>query len=186
MEIDFTAITACGGDGSDCEHCQNQKERLDMLTDVYRQRNAAFSSTLPSLWKNIGTHGIMTLSTCSGTHVTSRPMSVIVIDGKFYCQTDENYLKCRQLQENPNAALCYKNFSIEGICCIIGKPFQHHFFVKAMNAHFPDAAARWSALPTECVLAITPGLIRCWTYENNRPCMEYWDFQNQFYRREWQ
>ena len=39
------------------------------------------------LWNKIGSSGIMILSTCADIRVTSRAMSVVVIDGKFYCQT---------------------------------------------------------------------------------------------------
>ena len=38
-----------------------------------------FSEKLPALWKKIGTHGVMVLSTCSENRVTSRPVSVVVI-----------------------------------------------------------------------------------------------------------
>ena len=34
-----------------------------------------------NLWEQIGTHGIMILSTCSDNRVTSRAMSVVVING---------------------------------------------------------------------------------------------------------
>lgn len=137
------------------------------------------------LWKKIGTHGVMVLSTCAGNRVTSRPMSMVVLDGKFYCQTDENYLKCQQIRCNSHAAICHKNFSIEGICRIIGRPLEQDFFIKTMKKYFPLAAMRWSALPTECVLEIVPTLIYLWDYELTKPYMEYWDFQNMVYRKEW-
>lgn len=145
----------------------------------------SFSAHLSELWDRIGTHGVMTLSTCADCRVTSRPMSVVVIGGKFCCQTDENYLKCRQLRENPNAALCHNNFSIEGKCRIIGRPYEHIAFIEAMNKHYGSAVERWSSLPTECVLEITPSLIYSWDYEDSKPYMEYWDFENLTYRKEW-
>lgn len=88
------------------------------------------------LWDRIGSHGVMTLSTCADSRVTSRPMSVGVIGGKFYCQTDESYPKCGQLRKNPNAALCFGNFSIKGKCRIIGRPCEHEFFIEAMKKIF--------------------------------------------------
>ncbi|MCI5753004.1 MAG: pyridoxamine 5'-phosphate oxidase family protein [Oscillospiraceae bacterium] len=145
----------------------------------------SFSAHLPELWNRIGTHGVMTLSTCSDERVTSRPMSVVVIGGKFYCRTDENYLKCRQLRKNPNAALCHNNFSIEGKCRIIGRPYEHEAFIEAMKKHYGSAVERWSSLPSECVLEITPSLIYSWDYEDSKPYMEYWDFEDISYRKEW-
>ena len=144
-----------------------------------------FEKQLSRLWKLMGSHSVMVLSACAYNRVTSRPMSVVMIDGKFYCQTDINYLKCKQLSENPNAALSLKNFSIEGTCRIIGKPSEHELFMQAMKKHFPLAAKRWSSIPTECLLEITPTLVYLWDYELTKPYMEYWNFQSKSYRKEW-
>lgn len=144
-----------------------------------------FPKILPALWKKIGTHGVMVLSTCSENRVTSRPVSAVVIDGRFYFQTDENYLKCKQLSENENAALCVKNFSIEGKCRSIGNPFDNGFFISAMRKNFPNAVERWSSLPSEQALEITPTLIYSWDYEHDMPYMEYWDFENFTYKKEY-
>lgn len=142
------------------------------------------NSEFQRLWSKIGSHGIMVLSTCMDNRVTSRSMSVVVINGKFYCQTDERYLKCRQIKANPNVSLCVNNFSVEGECRIIGKPFENEFFINAMKEHFPDAVSRWSKLPTECVLEIKPKLVSAWIYEDNKPYIERWDFENKFYTKE--
>lgn len=144
----------------------------------------SFDEKLPALWKAIGTHGIMTLSTCSENRVTSRPMSMVVIDGRFYCQTNEKYLKCRQIAENPNVSLCCGNYSLEGKCSIIGKPYDILEFIKAMQKSFPDAVKRWSHFPGECVLEITPTLARSWVYENDVPYIETWNLSNNTYRKE--
>ena len=144
-----------------------------------------FSEQCKKLWKQIGTHGVMVLSTCADGRVTSRPVSVVVIDGKFYCQTDENYLKYRQIIQNENAALCVKNFSVEGKCRSIGKPADNDFFISAMRKYFANAAERWSYLPSEQVLEITPRLVYSWDYENDMPYMEYRDFENLTYRKEY-
>lgn len=143
------------------------------------------STEFKNLWKKIGTHGVMTLSACSENRVTSRPMSVVVINGRFYCQTDETYLKCKQISDNPNVALCFKNFSIEGVCRIIGRPVEHKDFIESMSKHFRSAVKRYSSLPTECVLEITPTLIYSWNYNIClKPYMEYWDFQNLCYTKQ--
>lgn len=137
-----------------------------------------------SLWQKIGKSGVMILSTCSDNRVTSRAMSVVVIDGKFYCQTDERYLKCRQIKANPKVSLCINNFSIEGECYIIGKPSENSFFIDKMKEYFSDAVSRWSKLPTECVLEITPKLVSSWIYEDNKPYIERWNFENSNYVKE--
>lgn len=137
-----------------------------------------------SLWNKIGSAGVMILSTCADNRVTSRAMSVVVIGGKFYCQTDERYLKCRQIKANPMVSLCVNNFSIEGECRIIGRPYENGLFIEKMKACFPDAVSRWSKLPTECVLEITPMRISSWIYEDGKPYIEHWDFENNSYVKE--
>lgn len=145
-----------------------------------------FSEKLPALWKKIGSHGVMVLSTCAENRVTSRPVSAVVIDGKFYCQTDENYLKYKQLMRNENAALSVKNFSIEGKCRDIGRPADSEAFTKAMKKYFLPAYMNYSKLDAERVLEFTPTLIYSWSYDKlARPYMEYWDFENLKYRKEY-
>ncbi len=143
-----------------------------------------FSEKLPALWKKIGSHGVMVLSTCAGNRVTSRPVSVVVLDGRFYFQTDENYLKYKQLSENENAALSVKNFSIEGKCKDIGRPADSEAFTKAMKKYFLPAYMNYSKLESERVLEFVPALIYSWSYELAKPYMEYWDFENFTYKKE--
>ena len=145
-----------------------------------------FDEKLPALWKKIKTHGIMTLSTCSENRVTSRPMSVVVINGKFYCQTDESFLKWQQLRNNPNCALCVKNISIEGKCRKIGRPIdsENQFFLKAFKKSFFGSYIAYSSNPQEILLEITPTLIYLWEYNLTKPYMEYFDFLNFTYHRE--
>lgn len=166
MSTDFYEITSCG-----------------LLKEEYQKQHKDYEKQISVVWKKIGSHGVMTLSTCSHSRVTSRPMSVVVINGKFYCQTDISYLKCRQIKENPNTALSFRNFSIEGRCRIMDKPVMHSEFIKAMTEHFPSAVTRYSGLDTERVLEITPTLIYLWEYENDKPYMEYYDFRNDTYRK---
>ena len=136
------------------------------------------------LWKETGESGVMVLSTCAGNRVRSRSMSVVVINGKYYCQTNKNYLKCAQIKENPNVSLCYRNFTVEGICRITGRPCDDPVFTEAMKKSFPDAVKRWSSLPEECILEITPLYVRSWIYEEGIPFIETWDIAAKTYRRE--
>ena len=135
------------------------------------------------LWSSIGEYAVMVLSTCADNIVTSRSMSVVVYGGKFYCQTNKSYLKCRQIEENPNVSLCFRSYSVEGMCSMIGKPYEIPEFISAMEKYYPDAVKRWSKLPKECVLEITPALIRSWIYENNVPYIETWNLMDNTFRK---
>ena len=136
------------------------------------------------LWSELGSHGVMVLSTCAGNRVTSRSMSVVVYGGRFYCQTNVNYLKCRQIEQNPNVSLCCGSHVTEGECRIAGKPSEIPGFIAAMERAFPDAVKRWSALPEERVLEITPAEVRSWVYEDGIPYIEIWDMKEETYRKE--
>ena len=138
------------------------------------------------LWNDIGTNGVMVLSTCADNRVTSRSITVVVINNKFYCQTNKDYLKYRQIAHNPNVSLCFGRFTVEGVCRDIGRPYDNEFFIQALGKYYPDAVDRWSALPQECVLEITPTLIQSWIYENNKPYIESWDMRDSTYRKEQQ
>lgn len=138
------------------------------------------------LWNDIDVSRVMILSTCADKRVTSRSMSVVIYGGKFYCQTNKDNLKCKQIADNPNVALCWTNFSVEGKCRIIGRPCDIPDFIQAMKKAYPDAVKRWSMLSEECVLEITPALIKSWIYENNVPYIEIWDFSDNTYRKEQQ
>lgn len=146
-----------------------------------------FESQQQAFWKKIGSHGIMTLATCAENRVTVRPMSIVVWDGKFYCQTDELYLKYKQIVENPKVAICFKNYSIEGICRCIGKPLdeKNDFFVNVYKKHFFGSYRAYSAISTERLLEITPTLAYIWEYDLLKPYMEYWDFSSKEYRKEY-
>ena len=136
------------------------------------------------LFCDIGDHGIMVLSTCAGDRVTSRSMSVVVYGGRFYCQTNRDYLKYRQIAENPNVSLCFGKYSIEGVCEDAGRPYDVPGFIPAMERAYPDAVRRWSSLDCERVLMITPTYIRSWIYEDGIPYIEQWDIVHHSYRKE--
>jgi len=111
-------------------------------------------------------------------------MSVVISNNKFYCQTDETFLKYKQILINANVALCLNNYSIEGKCRIIGNPLDQSnaFFIELYKKHFYGSYEAYSAIQTEKLLEITPTLIYSWEYKLNKPFMEYYDFETQTYR----
>jgi Pyridoxamine 5''-phosphate oxidase. len=145
-----------------------------------------FTENAVKLWKKVGTHNIMVLATGSESRISARPMSIIIYDGKFYCQTDESFLKYRQIAKNPNVALSCNNISIEGKCRIVGHPLDedNSFFADRFKRHFSNSYKMYTAIPTERLLEITPSLIYLWKYKLLTPYMEYFDFENQIYRIE--
>ena len=142
-----------------------------------------FNQTISELWNQLNSHQVLVLSTSCNNRVSSRQVSVIIHGGKFYFQTDKNYLKFKQLYINPNASFCFNKYSIEGKCKCIGKPTdeKNSFFLDLFREHFYPAYKLYSGLETECLMEFTPTLIYKWDYENSIPYMEYWYFNEQKY-----
>ena len=88
----------------------------------------------------------MVLSTSENNKVSSRMMSVIQVNGKFYFQTDVTMKKYHQLKFNKNVALCIDNIQIEGICEEIGRPLDNDFFSDIFQKCFKGSFDAYSSL----------------------------------------
>ena len=65
-----------------------------------------FGEAYEKLWKELGVNKKMVLSSSFENIVTSRTMSSIILNEKFYFQTDKAFRKYSQLKGNCNVALC--------------------------------------------------------------------------------
>lgn len=119
-----------------------------------------FDINCNSLFKEIGEYKKMVLSTSFDNHVTSRMMSIIIIDRIFYFQTDKTFRKYEQLQQNPYAALCIDNYQIEGHCKELGNPLENKVFCELYKKYFPSSYERYSKLPKERLFALKPLYIK--------------------------
>ena len=89
-------------------------KKIDSETVFLLEKNTSM------VFQQLGESKKMVLSTSVDNHVTSRMMSVIIIDGNFYFQTDRKSRKLEQIAENPKAALCVDNVQVEGECREVG------------------------------------------------------------------
>ncbi len=117
----------------------------------------------------------MVLSTSSENIVSSRMMSVVLIEGRFYFQTDCTFRKYRQLTENPNAALCIDNIQIEGICEELGHPLHHTAFCELFKECFKGSYDAYTALQNERLFVLKPTYIERWVYRDGLPYIETFD-----------
>lgn len=124
----------------------------------------------------------MVLSTSVHDVVTSRMMSIIVLDKKMYFQTDKTFRKYNQLKENPNVSICIDNIQIEGYCEEIGRPDEHIAFSDAYKKYFPSSYMRYTALENERLFVVRPTFIERWRYIDKIPYMEIFDVVNKQYR----
>lgn len=140
-----------------------------------------FKKTYESFLETFGQGKTMVLSTSFQDKVTSRMMSIVLINGKFYFQTDQNFRKYKQLCSNPNVALCSDNIQIEGRCKEIGHPTIHTEFCKAYQSCFKGSYEAYTALEDERLFEIEPIYIQRWLYIEGKPFIEVFQVENQEY-----
>ena len=128
------------------------------------------------LFGDLGTHETMVLSTSLNNKVSSRMMSIILLDGACLFQTDRNSRKYSQMKDNPNVALCVNNIQIEGICKEIGKPAGNAEFCKLYEEFFSSAYELYTNLNSEVLFCVELVFVKKWIYENGKPYIETWDF----------
>ena len=109
-------------------------------------------------------------------------MSLVLIDGKFYFQTDLNLRKYQQLKSNPNVALCIDNLQIEGICEEIGHPLDNTAFCKAYKQCYKHAFDSYTALKNERLFLVTPTYIERWVYKEKIPYLEAFKIDKKEYQ----
>lgn len=123
----------------------------------------------------------MVLSTAFENKVHSRMMSIVLIDNKFYFQTDRNFFKCRDIESNNYVSLCTENFSVEGVCNCVGKPTDDKQFCEIFKRAFPKSFELYSFLENEVLYEIKPQYIKRWIYDNEQPYIEILDIENDRY-----
>lgn len=123
----------------------------------------------------------MVLSTSLNDRVSSRMMSVVLIKGLFYFQTDVTLGKYRQLKGNPNVALCIDNIQIEGVCMEIGPPMDNDAFCKHFQQCFKGSYEAYTALKNERLFVVKPTFIERWIYKDGIPYIERFDTEAEEY-----
>lgn len=135
-----------------------------------------FEKETSAFFSQFGEYKLMVLSTSLEDKVSSRMMSIVAYNGKFYFQTDKTFKKYKQLQGNPNVSLCIDNIQIEGTCKELGSPSDHPEFCKLFEKYYKGSYVSYSLLPDERLFEITPAFIEQWIYEDGEPFIETLDF----------
>ncbi|MBN1499865.1 MAG: pyridoxamine 5'-phosphate oxidase family protein [Spirochaetes bacterium] len=119
--------------------------------------------------------GTMILATSENNRVTARNMS-FVFDGTWlYFQTDVNFLKTEQIRSNPNVAVAFSNYQIEGVAEELGRqlPDTGSIFLALFKEKHPGSYERYSLLPGETVFRIKPAMITIWKYIDGEPYRDF-------------
>lgn len=131
--------------------------------------------------------GIMVLATCAAGRVTARPMSIVNIGEEILFQSDVNFLKFKQIKENPNVALSAANIQIEGVATIGEQALanSNSEFVALYKVRHRGSFASYSSSCNTLVIRVKPTLVTFWNYVDGRPCRDFLDFMDKSARREW-
>ena len=137
-----------------------------------------FEEQCAQLFQDIGESRVMVLATSLHDHVTSRAISVVVMEGKLYFQTDKTFRKYEQLINNPNVSLSFDQIQIDGSCRELGSPNDHPMFCEMYRRHFAGSYGSYSMLANERLFEVTPRYIQRWLYEGTAPFVDSYDFIN--------
>mgnify|MGYP002800055151 FL=1 len=140
-----------------------------------------FITAYENFYKELGESKKMVLSTSLNDVVTSRMMSIVVLNKKIYFQTDRTFRKYNQIKENPKVSLCIDNIQIEGECEKVGMPSDNAEFVEAYKKHFPSSYTRYSCLKNERLFVVTPTFVEKWLYIDGIPYIEIFDIVHRQY-----
>ena len=140
-----------------------------------------FNTAYENFYKELGESKKMVLSTSLNDVVTSRMMSIVVLNKKIYFQTDKTFRKYNQIKKNPKVSLCIDNIQIEGYCEKAGIPSDNAEFVDAYKKHFLSSYTRYSCLKNERLFVMTPTFVEKWLYIDGIPCIEILDIVHRQY-----
>ena len=143
-----------------------------------------FEERIEEFFSDFGKGRKMVLSTSENDRVSSRMMSVVQINGKFWFQTDKKLKKYHQLSINQNVALCIDNIQIEGICEELGHPLDNPVFCSVFQECFKGSFDAYTSLKNERLFVVKPVYIERWIYKNGSPYIESFCFENNQYRFE--
>lgn len=143
-----------------------------------------YNEAYKNFFEEFGDHSKMVLSSSLNDIVTSRMMSIVVINHKFYFQTDKMSRKYEQLKKNKNVSLCIDNIQINGLCEEIGKPVDDNEFISVYKKHFHGSYRAYTLLDGERLFMVTPNLIERWLYIESIPYIEMIDIDNVRYSLE--
>jgi len=143
-----------------------------------------FTEMQNKFFSDFGDGRKMVLSTSDNGKVSSRMMSVVQIEGKFYFQTDFKMKKCGQIKHNNNVALCIDNIQIEGTCEEIGHPLDNSRFCEVFKKCYEGSFKAYTSLDSERLFVVRPTYVERWIYKDTEPFIEIMDIQNEQYSLE--
>lgn len=130
---------------------------------------------------------LMVLATSAKDHVTARMMSIVNDGMTIYFQTDKDFIKYRQIMENPNVALCVGNIQIEGVAKITCQSLEDPFFAEAYRKNHEGSFNKYSHRPNTIIVEVQPKRVTYWKYDETtgEPFRDFLDFEQREAFREY-
>ncbi len=123
----------------------------------------------------LDTHKILMLATSANNRVTARSMSCVNKGLTIYFQTDKKSIKFKQIERNPQLALCAENVQIEGMAIIGNHPLDssNKEFIEMYKISHPIAFNAYSHLEKQVAIKVEPKFITLWKYSDGKPYREF-------------
>ena len=132
-------------------------DKKDELIELdYEEKKKEFVQFLES-----GKNTTMVLATSYKDRVLARNVLTVSKGLDIYFFTWRHSRKCRQIQKNPQVALCKDNVQIEGVAVILGNFVEERTkkYTDIIRNRFPEAVKRWEDRPGMVIVRVRPTLI---------------------------
>jgi len=132
-------------------------------------------------------NAVMVLATCSDNLVLARNVLVANSGLELYFFTWGHSRKCRQIQANPNIALCKDKVQIQGTAEILGamSAENNKAYLSVINEKYPESVKRWLHRPGMVLVRVKPTTV-VMGGDSDEPCLEFIDFTDRAaYAKKW-
>jgi uncharacterized pyridoxamine 5'-phosphate oxidase family protein len=156
------------------------EERKDLNFDEKKEELISFLDSRDNKY--------MALATSHNDRVQARMILVASEGLDIYFFTWKHSRKFKQIEKNPQVALCKDTFQIEGTAKILGSLSDKNIrkFTDIMRRKCPNAVKRWEQRPGMVLLRIEPVLAVNGASSNGDSYIDYLDLANQkAYSEKW-
>ncbi len=93
----------------------------------------------------------------------------LVNDGlKVYVQTDKNFEKTRNVEENSNVAISFGVYNFKGIAKIVGHPTSNPKFIEKIKQKHLNTYNSYTNLPNEVLIEVELTQCKIWGNDNSK------------------
>lgn len=127
-------------------------------------KGITYQEAVDRMFEMLGDSKIMALASSVNDYVMVRNVSRLFYDEKIWFKTDKNFRKTKQLEENPQIAICWSGVQVEGIATIKGlvvdEPGQR--FAEGYKKYLWESYNKYSHEDTEVLVEIAPKYVEIW------------------------